>query len=130
MQIQKLPLSFRGRHPLTPLQLAEGWVGGHPPTHRDQPTQPCPLAACMGGATPWPHPLLVDGSPHPLGVYMQADSNRLHLLSALIRYSHMRMRLVKNYCLHMRIAILGYVNAVNNHIRIPFIYNIYFLYTL
>jgi hypothetical protein len=34
----------------------------------------------------------------------------------------------KDHYLHIRIAVLGYTNAVDNHIHIPFIYNIFFIF--
>lgn len=43
----------------------------------------------------------------------------------IIRYTHMRMRLAK---ITMRISILGHADIVINRIRIPLIYNLYFVY--
>jgi len=54
------------------------------------------------------------------------DNNRQHPLyayaDAVIKIHYPRMR--------MWIAVLGYADAVNNHIHIPFIYNIYYIYLI
>jgi hypothetical protein len=51
------------------------------------------------------------------------DNNCLHSLFTL-RYSHMRMQLVKTI-IRIQITILRNADAINNRISIPFIYNIY-----
>jgi hypothetical protein len=57
---------------------------------------------------------------------MQTDINYLHLLSAYADADAVTVS--KNHYPHVRvqIVVLGHANAINNHIHIPFICNIYY----
>jgi len=54
--------------------------------------------------------------PNYLGVYKRADINRTHPLTANANADN------KYYYLQVQIAVLGYADADNNRICIPFIY--------
>jgi hypothetical protein len=57
--------------------------------------------------------------------WLRTSTFRKYYSLPIIRYPHMRMRLAK---IIVRISILGHADVVINRIRIPFIYNLYFIY--